>query len=55
MITSFYENAFPMRFGVILYSARFLKKIEMSGGELHSSALEHDSEIENDISSLVVD
>ncbi|TYJ03442.1 hypothetical protein E1A91_A12G028100v1 [Gossypium mustelinum] len=54
MITSFYENTFPMRFGVILYSAQFIKKIEMSGGELHSSALEHDSEIENDKSSLII-
>ncbi|MBA0862880.1 hypothetical protein Goshw_013908 [Gossypium schwendimanii] len=53
IITSLYENTFPMRFGVILYSAQFIKKIEMSGGELHSSALEHDSEIENDKSSLV--
>ncbi|MFQ6636063.1 hypothetical protein Gotur_014259 [Gossypium turneri] len=53
IITSFYENTFPVRFGVILYSAQFIKKIEMSGGELHSSALEHDSEIENDKSSLV--
>ncbi|MBA0788613.1 hypothetical protein Gotri_025715 [Gossypium trilobum] len=53
IITSFYENTFPMRFGVILYSAQFIRKIEMSGGELHSSALEHDSEIENDKSSLV--
>ncbi|MBA0743070.1 hypothetical protein Gogos_005790, partial [Gossypium gossypioides] len=53
IITSFYENTFPMRFGVILYSAQFIKKVEMSGGELHSSALEHDSEIENDKSSLV--
>ncbi|KAL1065904.1 hypothetical protein V6Z11_D12G028700 [Gossypium hirsutum] len=54
IITSFYENTFPMRFGVILYSAEFIKKIEMSGGELHSSALEHDSEIENDKSSLII-
>ncbi|XWS67943.1 hypothetical protein CRYUN_Cryun04dG0048000 [Craigia yunnanensis] len=54
MITSFYENSFPMRFGVILYSTQFIKKIERSGGELHSSALEHDSEIEDDKSSLVI-
>ena len=54
MIISFYENSFPMRFGVILYSTQFIKKIEMSGGELHSSALEHDDEIEDDKSSLVV-
>lgn len=52
MITSFYENSFPMRFGVILYSTQFIKKIEQSGGELHSS--EHDSELEDDKSSLVV-
>ncbi|XVE93241.1 hypothetical protein REPUB_Repub01dG0173400 [Reevesia pubescens] len=54
MITSFYENSFPMRFGVILYSTQLIKKIEMSGGELHSSALEHGSEIEDDKSSLII-
>ncbi|XP_022726085.1 UDP-glucose:glycoprotein glucosyltransferase-like isoform X2 [Durio zibethinus] len=54
MITSFYENSFPMRFGVILYSTQLFKKIEGSGGELHSFALEHDSEIEDDKSSLII-
>ncbi|XP_017970879.1 PREDICTED: UDP-glucose:glycoprotein glucosyltransferase isoform X1 [Theobroma cacao] len=54
MITTFYENSFPMRFGVILYSTQFIKKIEMSGGELHSSSLEHDSEIEDDKSILII-
>ncbi|XVE66939.1 hypothetical protein DITRI_Ditri08aG0119800 [Diplodiscus trichospermus] len=54
MITSFYENSFPMRFGVILYSTQFIKKIEMRGGDLHSSALEHASEIEDDKSSLII-
>ncbi|KAK8714348.1 hypothetical protein V6N13_149541 [Hibiscus sabdariffa] len=53
MITSFYENSFPMRFGVILYSTELIKKIERSGGELHSSDFEHDSEIEDDKSSLI--
>ncbi|XP_012458584.1 UDP-glucose:glycoprotein glucosyltransferase [Gossypium raimondii] len=52
MITSFYENSFPMRFGVILYSTQFIKKIEQSGGELHSS--EHDGELEDDKSSLII-
>ena len=54
MITSFYENSFPVRFGVILYSTQFIKKIERSGGELHSSDLDNDDEIEDDKSSLVV-
>ncbi|OMO74262.1 Glycosyl transferase, family 8 [Corchorus capsularis] len=54
MITSFYESSFPMRFGVILYSTQFIKKIEMSGGELHSSASVHDGEIEDDESSLII-
>ncbi|KAK8564297.1 hypothetical protein V6N12_036423 [Hibiscus sabdariffa] len=54
MITSFYENSFPMRFGVILYSTELIKKIERSGGELHSSDFEHDSEIEDDKSSLII-
>ncbi|MBA0572609.1 hypothetical protein Golob_002937 [Gossypium lobatum] len=52
MITSFYENSFPMRFGVILYSTQFIKKIEQSGGELHSS--EHGGELEDDKSSLII-
>ncbi|KAL4354673.1 hypothetical protein GQ457_06G002390 [Hibiscus cannabinus] len=54
MITSFYENSFPMRFGVILYSTELIKKIERSGGELHSSDFEHDSEIGDDKSSLII-
>ncbi|KAK8617673.1 hypothetical protein V6N13_080581 [Hibiscus sabdariffa] len=54
MITSFYENSFPMRFGVLLYSTEFIKKIERSGGDLHSSDFEHDSEIEDDKSSLII-
>ncbi|KAJ4717311.1 UDP-glucose:glycoprotein glucosyltransferase-like [Melia azedarach] len=54
MITSFYENQFPMRFGVILYSTKFIKRIELSGGELHSSAAEDDSQVKEDISSLII-
>ncbi|KAE8669400.1 UDP-glucose:glycoprotein glucosyltransferase [Hibiscus syriacus] len=53
MITSFYENSFPMRFGIILYSTELIKKIERSGGELHSSDFERDSEIEDDKSCLI--
>lgn len=36
-----------MRFGVVLYSSKFIKQIETSGGE-------DDSKIEEDISSLVI-
>ncbi|GMJ03532.1 UDP-GLUCOSE:GLYCOPROTEIN GLUCOSYLTRANSFERASE, PRIORITY IN SWEET LIFE 2 [Hibiscus trionum] len=53
-ITSFYENSYPIRFGVILYSTELIKKIERSGGELHSSDFEHDSETEDDKSSLII-
>lgn len=54
MITSLYENNFPVRFGVILYSTKFINKIEVSGGELKSSAVEDDSQVKEDISSLVL-
>ncbi|GLU02935.1 hypothetical protein SLE2022_201650 [Rubroshorea leprosula] len=53
MIKSLYENSFPVRFGVILYSTKFIKKIEMSGGELLSSAFEDDSQI-GDKSTLII-
>ncbi|KAF2319840.1 hypothetical protein GH714_019555 [Hevea brasiliensis] len=51
MIISLYENNFPMRFGLILYSSKFIKKIEDGGGDLHLSAVENDSQKE-DTSSL---
>ncbi|XP_044490237.1 UDP-glucose:glycoprotein glucosyltransferase isoform X2 [Mangifera indica] len=54
MITSLYENNFPVRFGVILYSTKFINKIEVSGGELESSAVEDDSQVKEDISSLII-
>lgn len=44
-----------MRFGVILYSAKFIKKIEMGGGEIEFSAVENDKQNGDDISSLVFD
>ena len=53
MITSLYENNVPMRFGVILYSTKFVKQIEMTSGGIYSSAKENDSQNE-DISSLVI-
>ncbi|KAK1548954.1 hypothetical protein Q3G72_001893 [Acer saccharum] len=54
MITSLYENSFPMRFGVILYSTNFIKKIEISGGDLPASATKDDSKVKEDISSLII-
>jgi hypothetical protein len=51
MITSLYENNFPMRFGVILYSSKFVKQIQMNSD---SSAKENDNQNEEDISSLVI-
>lgn len=53
LITSMYENNFPMRFGVILYSSKFVKRIEMNSGEIHSPAKENDSYNE-DLSSLII-
>lgn len=52
MIISLYENNFPMRFGLILYSSKFIKKVEVGGGDVHLSAVEDESQKE-DISSLV--
>lgn len=51
MITSLYENNFPMRFGVILYSSKFVKQIQMNS---NSSAKENDNQNEEDISSSVI-
>lgn len=54
MIMSLYENHFPLRFGVILYSSKFIKSIEINGGELHSPVAEDDSPVNDDISSLII-
>lgn len=54
MIMSLYENNFPMRFGVILYSSKFVKQIEMNSDEISSSAKQNDSQNKEDISSLVI-
>ncbi|KAK6156984.1 hypothetical protein DH2020_011232 [Rehmannia glutinosa] len=49
MIISLFENNLPMRFGVILYSANLVEKIEANDGELPVGQLKDDHE---DISSL---
>lgn len=52
---SLYRNKVPMRFGVILYSSKMIKKIEDNGGELPTfSAGKDDRVAEDDISSLVI-
>lgn len=53
MITSLYENSFPMRFGVILYSSNLIKQIEKSGGEINTS-VDSNGLNEEDLSSLVI-
>ncbi|PSS19044.1 UDP-glucose:glycoprotein like [Actinidia chinensis var. chinensis] len=51
MIISLYENNLPMRFGVILFSTKFIKTIEMNG---RSAPMENDSHIGEDPSSLII-
>lgn len=53
MIISLFENNFPMRFGVILYSTKSIQKIESNIDELQLSSTEDDSQLE-DVSSLVI-
>eukprot|EP00257_Ricinus_communis_P021573 XP_015581097.1 UDP-glucose:glycoprotein glucosyltransferase isoform X1 [Ricinus communis] len=54
MIISLYENNYPVRFGLMLYSSKFIKKIEVSGGDLHLSSIEDNSQTEEDLSSLII-
>ncbi|KAJ4966264.1 hypothetical protein NE237_018113 [Protea cynaroides] len=49
MIISMYENYFPVRFGVILYSSKLIKKIEEHAGE--EAEIAH---TEEDISNLII-
>ncbi|OVA04288.1 Glycosyl transferase [Macleaya cordata] len=50
MIISMYENNFPIRFGVILYSSKLITKIEENGGEPPQDG----SHSVEDISSLII-
>lgn len=45
MLISLYENNFPMRFGVVLYSSKLIKHMETSSD---------DNKIEEDVSSSVI-
>nr|DAD24321.1 TPA_asm: hypothetical protein HUJ06_025785 [Nelumbo nucifera] len=55
MILSLYENNYPIRFGIIFYSSKFIKKIEDHNGEipLFSDGV-IDSHSPDDISSLII-
>ncbi|XP_015878960.3 UDP-glucose:glycoprotein glucosyltransferase isoform X1 [Ziziphus jujuba] len=54
MVMSLYENNIPMRFGIIMYSSKLIKKIETGGGGIYSSSMENDNQIEDDLSSLII-
>ncbi|KDP38843.1 hypothetical protein JCGZ_05000 [Jatropha curcas] len=54
VIISLYENNFPMRFGLLLYSSKFIKKIEVGDADLHLSSVENDSQTQEDMSSLII-
>ncbi|KAL7002014.1 hypothetical protein U1Q18_003164 [Sarracenia purpurea var. burkii] len=54
MIISLYENNLPMRFGVILFSTKYINTIEMNGGEIPSTPIENESHIGDDVSSLII-
>ncbi|RAL49511.1 hypothetical protein DM860_012944 [Cuscuta australis] len=54
MIISLYENHLPIRFGVILYSAKFINQIESNEGELLFPQKKEDSQVQEDISNLII-
>jgi len=54
MIISLYENNLPMRFGVILFSTKFINTIEKNGGEIPLAGIENANHVGEDISSLVM-
>ncbi|CAK9160518.1 unnamed protein product [Ilex paraguariensis] len=49
-IISLFENSLPVRFGVILYSTQYIKKIEVNG----VVPVENDSQTGEDVSSLII-
>lgn len=53
-IVTMFENSLPVRFGVILYSTKMIETLEANGGEFPSSSLENESQIKEDLSSLVM-
>ncbi|KAK3016326.1 hypothetical protein RJ639_007306, partial [Escallonia herrerae] len=53
-IISLFENNLPVRFGVVLYSTKFIQKIETNGGELLFAPVDNDSRFGEDLSSLIM-
>ncbi|KAK2966664.1 hypothetical protein RJ640_002362 [Escallonia rubra] len=53
-IISLFENNLPVRFGVVLYSTKFIQKIETNGGELPFAPVDNDSQFGEDLSSLIM-
>lgn len=51
MVISLYENNFPVRFGVILYSSNFIEKSEINGVSRHA---EDNGGQTEDLSSLII-
>ncbi|KAI8555132.1 hypothetical protein RHMOL_Rhmol05G0150600 [Rhododendron molle] len=54
MIISLCENNLPMRFGVILFSTKFIKTVETKGGEIPSASMENHAGVGEDVSSLII-
>ncbi|KAM7478863.1 hypothetical protein LguiA_027076 [Lonicera macranthoides] len=54
MIMSLFENNTPMRFGVLLYSTKFIEKVESNGGEFPFTHTENDNQIGEDLSGLII-
>ncbi|KAJ4832577.1 hypothetical protein Tsubulata_030778 [Turnera subulata] len=52
LMISLYENNFPMRFGLILYSSKFIK--EIGGGDPSLSAVKSSGQSNEDISSMII-
>lgn len=48
MIISLYENNFPMRLGIVLYSSKYVKQLE------DRSSKEDEDNFEDDISNMVI-
>ncbi|KAL0801520.1 hypothetical protein Bca101_056696 [Brassica carinata] len=52
-LRSLYENQVPVRFGVLLYSTQVIKNIEDNGGQIQSYDAETNSQVKEDISTMV--
>ncbi|KAG2321665.1 hypothetical protein Bca52824_014878 [Brassica carinata] len=53
-LRSLYENQVPVRFGVLLYSTQVIKNIEDNGGQIQSYDAETNSQVKEDISTMII-